>query len=265
MSPIRSWPKSACVGTPKIVMPGCGVTAGAGRGPGAARGAATRSLPADGVRAAPGWSPAAQGHAHACRVVAAPLAAPGPRPAPAAPRLFLDELAPSLVEWPERLLGRDGRLDLVVVPRVFRLGWLLHLDEVRRMDLAAVDADGPLAEERVVRRQLLHLGDDLGAFVALERLDSLQVVQRPRVNARVDHRRMDPPIALREPLRERARFLVEIPIEGLGEGEPLGFLEAERVHVGEEDQETRELLAALHDAELGALLDGVGGVAAGVG
>src|SRR5881628_3060032 len=95
-------------------------------------------------RAAPGWSPAAQGHAHVCRVVAAP-------------RLFLDELAPSLVERPERLLGRDGRLDLVVVPRVLRLGRLLHLDEVRRMDLAAVDADGPLAEERVVGRQLLHL------------------------------------------------------------------------------------------------------------
>src|SRR6059036_2561741 len=155
-------------------------------------------------RAAPGWSPAAQGHAHACRVVAAPLAAPGPRPASAAPRLFLDELAPSLVEWPERLLGRDGRLDLVVVPRVLRLGRLLHLDEVRRMDLAAVDADRPLAEERVVGRQLLHLG----ALVALERLDGLEVVERPRVDAGVDHRRMDLTIALGETLGERARLLV---------------------------------------------------------
>src|SRR2546425_11033055 len=119
------------------------------------------------------------------------------------------------------MIRRPPRSTLFPYTTLFRsLGWLLHLDEVRRMDLAAVDADGPLAEERVVRRQLLHLGDDLGAFVALERLDGLQVVQRPRVNARVDHRRMDPPIALGEPLRERARFLVEIPVEGLGEGEP---------------------------------------------
>src|SRR5881628_2710700 len=109
-------------------MRGRGAT-GAWREPGSAGGAATRSLHAESVRAAPGWSPAAQGDAHACRVVAAPLADPGSRPAPVAPRLFLDELATTLVEWPERLLDRDGRADLVVVPRVLRLGRLLDLDE----------------------------------------------------------------------------------------------------------------------------------------
>src|SRR2546425_13246366 len=99
---------------------------------------------------------------------------------------------------------------------------------------------------------------------ALERLDGLEVVERPRVDAGVDHRRMDLTVALGEALGERARLLVHVPVEGLGEGEALRLLQAERVDVGQEDQESGEALAALRDAELGALLDGVRGVAAGV-
>ena len=45
---------------------------------------------------------------------------------------------------------------------------------------------------------------------------------------------------------------------------PCAVLQAEAVHVGNEDQQPGELLAALDDAELGRLLDGVDGVAAGV-
>src|SRR5438034_9882766 len=133
---------------------------------------------------------------------------PHPSPTPDLPgcpvaTLFLDELAPALIERPERLLGGNGRADFVVIPRVLGLGRLLDLDEICGMDLAAVDADRPLAEARIGGRRLLHLGDDLGAVVALERLDGLQVVQRSRVHARVDHRGMDLPIALGEALGER--------------------------------------------------------------
>ena len=45
---------------------------------------------------------------------------------------------------------------------------------------------------------------------------------------------------------------------------PCAVLQAEAVHVGEENQQPGELLAALDDAELGGLLDGVDGVAAGI-
>src|SRR5207245_4059672 len=146
-----------------------------------------------------------------------PSPASAPPLAPAQRELLLDELAPTLVERTKRLLGGNGRADLVVVPRVLRLGRLLHLDQVRRMDLAAVDTNRPLAEERIVGRQLLHLRDDLRALVALQRLDGLQVVQYSGIDAGVDHRGMDLTIALREPLGERARFLVHVPVERLVE------------------------------------------------
>ena len=62
----------------------------------------------------------------------------------------------------------------------------------------------------------------------------------------------------------KAKKIALIPIPGVGENETLRGLEPERVDVGDEDQEAGELLAALHDAELRGLLDGVDGVAAGV-
>src|SRR5881296_2050790 len=103
----------------------------------------------------------------------APLDLPRPD-APHRSRSFLHQLAAALVERTEGLLGRDRRADLVVVPGVLRLRRLLDLNEVGRMDLPAVDANGPLAEERIVRGHLLHLGDDFGAVVALERFHGLQ-------------------------------------------------------------------------------------------
>src|SRR5438094_6801637 len=120
-----------------------------------------------------------------------PHTASPPPLAPAQRGLLLDELAPTLIEWTKSLLGRNGRADLVVIPRVLRLGRLLHLDQVRRVDLAAVDTNRPLAEERIVGRQLLHLRDDPGALVTLQCLDGLQVVQHSGVDAGVDHRGMD--------------------------------------------------------------------------
>src|SRR5688572_26881798 len=80
--------------------------------------------------------------------------------------LLLHEGAVALVDGAEGLLGRDRRARLVVVPRAFGLGRLLHLEEIGGVDLAAVGADAALAEQRIVRRHLLHLRDDLGAVVA---------------------------------------------------------------------------------------------------
>src|SRR5258706_13835510 len=78
---------------------------------------------------------------------------------------LLDERAAAVGHRPERLVGRDRRTDLVVVVRALRLGRLLHLHEVRVVDLAAVGADRSLAEERVIGRHLLHLCDHLRAVV----------------------------------------------------------------------------------------------------
>ena len=52
--------------------------------------------------------------------------------------LLLHQLASAVGERAERLLGRNRRADLVVVPRLLRLRRLLDLDEVRRVYLAAV-------------------------------------------------------------------------------------------------------------------------------
>src|SRR6266545_1134663 len=84
--------------------------------------------------------------------------------------LLLDQWAVALVDGAEGLVRRDRGPDLVVVPRILRLRGLLHLDQVRRVDLPTVGSDRALAEQRVVGRRLLHPGDDLGAVVALERL-----------------------------------------------------------------------------------------------
>ena len=133
------------------------------------------------------------------------------------------------------------------------------------MNLPPIDADGALAEERVVGRDLLHLRDDLGAVVALERLHRLQVVRDTRIDAGVDHGRMDTAIALGEPLGEGARPIIQVPVERLGEDEPLRGLEPESMDVREEHEEACEVLPTLDDAELRALLDGVRGVAARIG
>ena len=59
--------------------------------------------------------------------------------------------------------------------------------------------------------------------------------------------------------------VVHVPVERLGQNQPLRRLQAERLDVGDEDQQAGEVLAARRDAELGALLDRVDGVAAGIG
>src|SRR5262249_8663774 len=75
------------------------------------------------------------------------------------PALFLPQWTFALVERPPRLLRRNGRELLVVVPGCLALLRLLHLEQVHRVDLAPVDAHVALAHEPVLGRQLLHLRD----------------------------------------------------------------------------------------------------------
>src|SRR6185312_9263190 len=60
------------------------------------------------------------------------------------------------------------------------------------------------------------------------------------------------------------RAIVLVPIKGFGQDQALGGAQAERLDVGDEGQQASKLLAALDDAELGGLLDGICGVGAGI-
>src|SRR5205807_6021770 len=65
--------------------------------------------------------------------------------------------------------------------------------------------------------------------------------------------------------RECAIRVVLVPVPRIGENEPLRGFQSERMDVVDEDQEPRELLATLHNAEFRCLLDRIDGVAARIG
>src|SRR5271154_6924210 len=76
----------------------------------------------------------------------------------------LDEGTAALVERPERVFGLDRGDELEIVPIVFRFVRGLGSVEIHRVELAPVDADRPLAEQRVVGRERFHLVDELDAI-----------------------------------------------------------------------------------------------------
>src|SRR5450631_4580677 len=90
---------------------------------------------------------------------------------PAAIALFLHQRTLAGFERLGGIFRRDGGDGLVVVPGVFRLLGLFHLEQIGRNDPAAIDPQGALAEQRIVGREFLHLGDHLGAvmWIAAER------------------------------------------------------------------------------------------------
>ena len=135
------------------------------------------------------------------------------------------------------------------------------------MDLAAIDADRALAEQGIVGRHFLHLGNDRAAVmrIAAERFQRLEIMDQRRVDAGLHHGRRVLLEPLHEALTEGAGLVVHVPVERLGEAQAMRDVEAERTHVGQKHQHASKLLAAGDNAELGCLLDRVGGVAAGVG
>src|SRR5262249_35284835 len=90
-----------------------------------------------------------------------------------------DQRAVAVLERTEGFVRRNRSAQLVEVAGIFRLTGLLHLEQIGRVQLAAVGADRALAEQRIVGWQLLHLGDHGGSICrALERRDRLEIVQR---------------------------------------------------------------------------------------
>src|SRR5207248_10582972 len=60
-----------------------------------------------------------------------------------------DQRAIALVQGAERLLRRNAGEDLEIVPVALRLLGRFHLQEIHRVDLAAVLADSSFAEQRI--------------------------------------------------------------------------------------------------------------------
>src|SRR5262249_42521884 len=65
----------------------------------------------------------------------------------------LDQRAAAFLERAEGFRGGDGGAGLVEVAGVFRLGGLLHFEQIRVVNLAAVGAHDALAKQRIVGRQ----------------------------------------------------------------------------------------------------------------
>src|SRR6266511_1972260 len=81
----------------------------------------------------------------------------------------------------------------------------------------------------------------------------------------MDHARVDALVARNEALGERPGLVIHVPVERFGENATLRRVQSQRVDILDEDEQPREVLSALDDAELGRLLDRVARVAAGVG
>ncbi len=88
-------------------------------------------------------------------------------------------------------IGRNRADQLVEIPGVFRFRRLLHLEQIGRMDRAAVGLDLALAEQRIVGRDRFHLVHDLDAVmrIAAERFQRLEIMDQAGIDAGLDHGR----------------------------------------------------------------------------
>src|SRR3977135_3629067 len=146
---------------------------------------------------------------------------------------------------------------------MLRLRGLLDFEQIGVVDLAAVGPDGALAEQWIVSRHLLHLGDHrLAVLRAFECRDRLEVMRDARIDAGLHHGwELTRPLPM-PALGPGAVGIVHVPIPGLRQGEALRRRETERVHIACEHEQARELLPPLDHDEFGALRDRVDGVAA---
>ena len=127
----------------------------------------------------------------------------------------------ALGQRPEGLLARGGGDQLVQVPGIAGFGRRLDLEQVGRVDRAAIGADGAGAEGVVVARHRLHPVHRLDA-AGLGRRDAhighrLQVVQHRAVAAGRHHGRRAVLVLRPDPLGQRPGAVVEVPVEALGQ------------------------------------------------
>ena len=150
--------------------------------------------------------------------------------------------------WNASLPGIVAK-QLVIIPA--RLGFrrLLDLEQIHVVHHAAVLADLAVLGEHVVDRRLLHDLHDGGGVGGARGLHGFQIMADRRIDAGL-RRGRQPLDALHEALRERAGVVVEIPVEGFGQQQALRRLQPDAVDVGDEGEQRRELLAALHQIRI---------------
>src|SRR5215470_9888178 len=173
---------------------------------------------------------------------------------------------PAILEWTERFVGGNRRAQLEVIPGILRLRRFFYFVEVHVMNVATVDAYHPLAVERIVSRNLLHLGDHSSAVSRTpQRLERLEVMKNNTVVSRRTHGRHQTFVERRITLREGAARVIAIPVIGGREDQSLRRRQPECMHIGDEHEEPGEALTARDDTELCRLLDRVDGIATGIG
>src|SRR5580698_395468 len=172
----------------------------------------------------------------------------------------------AVFERTECFLRWNGAAQFVDVTRIFRFLGSFHLEQISRVNLAAVSADIALAEQRILGRYFLHLADDgLSVIFGLQGGDGLEIVQGRGVIACLIHAwEFSGHLGL-PAFCPGTAVIVHVPIECLGKNEALRNLQTERLHIADVEQQRREVLAARRDAKLRALLDRVNGIAAGIG
>src|SRR5258706_5040495 len=130
----------------------------------------------------------------------------------------LQKITAALAKRTPRLLWRNRLDDFVVVPGIFRLVRLLDLKQVHIVQLPAIGADRSLAEQRIIRRQLLHLvHDSLAVGRAFEGIHGAQVVKNDAIDAGLHRCGIAIPVSRSEALTPGPWRFVQIPIERLGE------------------------------------------------
>ena len=132
------------------------------------------------------------------------------------------------------------------------------------MDHPAILADLSVLGKEVVDGCRAHLLHHRRGRVGASRLHGFEIVRGRRIDPRLRHVR-HLAHSLEIALCPGTRLLIAVPVKGVGEQHALCRFQAKGVDVVDEDQQPRHFLPTAHDTELGRLLDGIGGVRAGVG
>src|SRR5262249_28569751 len=102
------------------------------------------------VRVIPGWCASTRPKMRNCASENREIPGSLSRPGMTATRSLLYQRAGAFRKRTEGLVGRRGADQLVIVPWPLGFLGLLDLEEIGRVQLAAVDANGALAEQRIV-------------------------------------------------------------------------------------------------------------------
>ena len=122
----------------------------------------------------------------------------------------LNQRTTILASRAKRLIARDRRYDLVVVPRPTRFDRRLHFHKIHVVHHSTIFAELAVLGEEIIDRHLAHFGHHRFCFVRASGLDGAQIVARGGVDGRMGrsrHTLMDG----EEAFRPSATFVITVP------------------------------------------------------